>query len=183
MNQVDATQLLHRWRAGDHQARDELISVLYDDMRRIAGSMLRNDAMAAQIDPTELVNESAIRLLGLNRMEWSDRAHFLAVSSNVMRRVLVDQARQRRAAKRDGQHVTLKTNVAGQDEFLDMIVLDRLLEELEGVSAERAKIVELRFFGGLSNDEIAQTLSLSTSTVKRRWRTARAWLAARLSAS
>lgn len=180
MSDGDATQLLHRWRAGDKEARDALIGVLYNDMRRIAASMLRHDSMRVHIDPTELVNEGAMRLLGLERMAWEDRAHFLAVSSSVMRRVLVDQARRRRASKRDGQHVTLFTNIAGREEATDLLALDEALADLESVSAERARIVELRFFGGLSNEEIAAVLEISPSTVKRRWRVARAWLASRL---
>ena len=175
-----ATQLLQRWRGGDEAARDELITVLYNDMRRIAASMLRHDSMRLHIDPTELVNEGAMRLIGLDRMAWEDRAHFLAVSSSVMRRVLVDQARRRRADKRDGQHVTLFTNIAGREQAMDLLALDEVLAELESVSAERARIVELRFFGGLSNEEIAAVLDVSASTVKRRWRVARAWLATRL---
>lgn len=175
------TELLQRWRGGDNDARDKLLSLLYDDLRRLAASMLNQDAMRVHIDPTELVNEGAMRLLGLERIEWNDRAHFLAVSSNVMRRVLVDQARRRRAGKRDGQHVTLLTNVAGSESDLDILELDEALAALAELSEERARIVELRFFAGMSNDEIAQALDISPSTVKRRWRVARAWLASRMS--
>ncbi|MFK8015173.1 MAG: ECF-type sigma factor [Gammaproteobacteria bacterium] len=177
MSDGNPTKLLHRWRGGDKAARDELLSVLYDDMRRVAASLLRYDAMRVQLDPTELVNESALRLLGLERMDWNDRAHFLAVSANVMRRVLVDQARRHRAQKRDGIHVTLLTNVQAVDGDVDLLALDEALTTLSEVSAERAQIVELRFFAGMSNDEIAAVLSLSPSTVKRRWRVARAFLA------
>ncbi|MFK7886586.1 MAG: ECF-type sigma factor [Gammaproteobacteria bacterium] len=180
MDETPPTELLQRWRSGDNEARDQLMAALYNDMRRVAASLLSQDSMRVHIDPTELVNEGALRLLGLDRIAWNDRAHFMAVSSNVMRRVLVDQARRKRAGKRDGQHVTLLTNVAGVETDLDIIELDEALAALAELSEERARIVELRFFAGMSNDEIAVVLDVSPSTVKRRWRVARAWLAARL---
>ncbi len=171
------TELLKRWRGGDDVARDELLSVLYNDLRRVAASLLKGDAMRLELDPTELVNESAMRLLGLSRIDWNDRAHFMAVSANVMRRVLVDQARRHRAVKRDGHHVTLLTSLPAVARDVDLIALDEVLSQLGELSSERATIVELRFFGGMSNEEIAVALDISPSTVKRRWRVARAWLA------
>jgi RNA polymerase sigma factor (TIGR02999 family) len=180
MDKTPPTELLQRWRGGDNDARDRLLSLLYNDMRRVAASLLHQDSMRVHIDPTELVNEGALRLLGLERIAWNDRAHFLAVSSNVMRRVLVDQARRRRAGKRDGQQITLLTNVAGVETDVDIIELDEALAALSQLSEERARIVELRFFAGMNNEEIAAVLDISPSTVKRRWRVARAWLSSRL---
>ncbi len=183
MSDQRPTELLKLWRGGDEVARDELLSVLYNDLRRVAASLLKGDSMRLELDPTELVNESAMRLLGLSRIDWNDRAHFMAVSANVMRRVLVDQARRHRAVKRDGQHVTLLTSLPAVARDVDLIALDEVLSQLGELSSERATIVELRFFAGMSNEEIAVALDISPSTVKRRWRVARAWLADALAQS
>lgn len=174
--------MLHQWCAGRAAARDELIEVLYADLKRVAQQRLHGDALRVELAPTELVHECALRLLDADDVAWRDRAHFLAVAANVMRRVLVDRARRRNAGKRAGNEVTLLTQHASTVRPIELEALDQALSALERVSAERAAIVELRFFGGLNTDEIAAALGVSASTVKRSWRAARAWLLTNLEA-
>ncbi len=171
------TGLLHQWQAGDAAARDDLFAIMHAQLKAMAAGALRGDRLRFEVQPTELVNECAIRLLGIDHIDWRDRVHFMGAAGITMRRVLVDQARRRLAEKRDGVHVTLITQhesgFASDPALLD---IDTALDELTTISPDRAKVVELKFFAGMSNDEIAEYLGISASTVKRLWRAARAWL-------
>ncbi len=133
--------------------------------------------MRVELQPTDLVSECVIRLIGLEQIEWKDRVHFLGVAGGTMRRVLVDQARARKAGKRDGVHVTLATrHEAGFDKGVDLLALDSALERLGRISPERAQAIELKFFAGMTNEEIAEYMDVSLSTTRRHVRAAKAWL-------
>jgi RNA polymerase sigma factor (TIGR02999 family) len=181
----DATTLLRAWRAGDPAALDRLMPLVHAELRRIAKRLLSREAQARTLQPTALVNEAFLRLVTVNAVEWQSRAHFLAMAARLMRRVLVDAARARRAHKRGdaAQHVTLDTSVLGQAiaPSLDVIAVHDALEALSRLDARKSQVVELRFFGGLSHEEIAETLAVSTDTVMRDWKFARAWLRRSLS--
>ncbi|XOV82894.1 MAG: ECF-type sigma factor [bacterium] len=173
----DLTGLLTGWQNGDAAARDELFAAVLPVLRQIAANALRDDRMRVELDPTELINECAIRMLDLNAMQWEDRVHFFGSAASTMRRILIDRARALAAGKRDGVEVTL-AGVAGQHFMPDaeLLDVDAALTRLADISADRAEVVELRFFGGLTNDEVAAYLGVSEATTKRRWRAARAWL-------
>lgn len=173
----DATQLLDAWRGGDLAARDRLIALLYSELRAIAARQFGNERRGHTLQPTALVNEAYQRLAALDRIDWQSRAHFLSVAARLMRKILIDHARRRNAAKRDGgERVTLFTNLPVQDRTLDALDLDQALQDLERIAPDKAKVVELRFFGGLSIQETAEVMQLSPATVKRYWQTARIWL-------
>jgi RNA polymerase sigma factor (TIGR02999 family) len=169
--------LLRRWSKGDKEALDQLLTHLYRDIHAIAVRELRNERQLT-IRPTALVNEAYMRLAGLNKMQWQDRAHFLSMAARVTRQALVDEARQRRAGKRDGgSPVTLSDeNLGSSDAPYDALDVDALLKELETFDAVAAEVVSLRIFGGLSIEEAAEALSVSVATVNRRWATGKAWL-------
>ena len=173
----DATQLLDAWRGGDQAARDRLIALLYSELRAIAARQFGNERRGHTLQPTALVNEAYQRLAALDRIDWQSRAHFLSVAARLMREILIDHARRRNAAKSDGgERVTLFTNLPVQDRTLDALDLDQALQDLERIAPDKAKVVELRFFGGLSIQETAEVMQLSPATVKRYWQTARIWL-------
>ena len=176
--------LLARWSSGDRQAFDQLLTHLYRDIHAIAVRELRNERHLT-IRPTALVHEAYVRLAGLREMSWQDRTHFMSMAARVTRQALVDEARRSRAAKRSGgTPVTLSdTNLGGGDAGYDALDVDTLLSELQKYDDVAAEIVSLRVFGGLSIEEAAHTLSLSTATVSRRWVTGKAWLARELSRS
>jgi RNA polymerase sigma-70 factor, ECF subfamily len=175
------TLLLRAWTKGDADARDRLASVVYKDLRRVAGARLR--ARAPQtLSPSDVVHEAFVRLLG-QEARWVNRAHFFAVAAEMIRRVLVDQARARGARKRGGGalRISLSDVKVGTDpKDVDLLALHRVLEELTARDPQLAHIVELRYFGGLTFDEIAEALGKSAAAVKRDWTTARAWLHGRL---
>ncbi len=180
-DQETITQCLLAWRQGDESAREELFDTAYEQMRQIARSILHGDRMRFSLQPTELVNECALRMFGLAEMDWRDRAHFIAMAATTMRRILIDEARRKQANKRDGEMVTLLTfhgQPSGQD--VDLEALDEALTRLHDVSEDFARVVELKYFGGLTNEEVAEVMGTSDSTVKRTWRSARAWLYAEL---
>lgn len=179
----NATQLLKAWQQGDAESRDLLVEMLYQDLRKRAAGMLVGERIA--LEPTELVNEAYLRLVNVDRISWQDRTHFLALAATIMRQVLLDNCRRARASKRTRMDVTLATEhlLAGDQEETDFEVLDTVLTELATADAELARIVELKFFAGLTNEEIANLLNHSDSTIKRRWRTARAWLKSELHAA
>lgn len=163
---------------GDTRARDALLARHYGEFRSLARRVLNGDGPALQIQPTDLAHEAAIRVMRLDRMEVRDRTHFLALSAQVMRQVLIDEVRRAKAKKRQAPGVlTLWPDDGGA---LDLEDLDAALHDLQQVSPERARLVELRFFAGLTIEEIAAHFGESESTVKRRWRAARAWLLERL---
>lgn len=180
---VDITGLLHRWGNGDRGAFDALVPLVYDRLRDVARRMLHR-APGASLDTTSLVHEAWLKLNEAEQLTLRDRSHFLAFSSRVMRNVLIDQARARQAAKRGGalERVTLGEQAAWlPDAALDAVSeLDEALQKLERVAPRQSRILEQRFFGGLSLEETAEALGVSLATVKRELRSARAWLAAEL---
>lgn len=175
---VPLTQLLSSWRNGDLAARDQLISAVYPQLRALAGSQLARERRNHTLQPTALVNEAFLKLASGSRIEWRDRAHFVGILAKLMREILVDHSRRKRAAKRDGGvQVTLSAiDVPDPDSEVDLEELDQVLQRLETIDPNKGRIVELRYFGGLSIEETAEALELSPATVKRHWRTARVWL-------
>ena len=172
-----ATVLLRRWSDGDRSALDELLPLVYDELRRLARSYLRRERAEHTLESTALVHEAYLRLIDQNA-SWQSRAHFFGVAAQMMRRILVDHARARQAAKRgDGLRVTLDEGMAiAEARNLDVLVLDRALENLTKLDERQAKVVELRFFAGLSVEETAEVMSTSPATVKREGTMAKAWL-------
>ena len=174
------TQLLLAWSSGDRQALDALIPIVNAELRRIAGGYLRRENAGHLLQPTALVNEAYLRLID-QRVAWQNRAQFYGIAAQLMRRVLLDHARHRKRLKRGGgQAIAVSLEGLAADspglDRLDVIALDRSLAELTALDPESGRLVELRFFGGLSFEEIADAMEVSLSTVKRRWRSARAWL-------
>ena len=179
----DVTGLLRRWRDGDKNAEAEVYSVLYDELRRQARACMRRESTAHALQTTALVHEVFLRLASAECPDWQHRVHFLAVAARAMRRVLVDLARARRTSKRGGGavHLPLDTSLAAPiNPAVDLLALDEALEALSQLDARKSQVVELRFFGGLTNEETAAVLVISTDTVLRDWRLARAWLFRRL---
>lgn len=158
--------------------RDQLLSELYGELRAAAARMLRRDAPALTLQPTELVNEAALRIVRLEKMSWNDRQHFFATGARIMRQAMLDAIRSRKRAKRQAPTIFLEGDNANSG--VDVEMLDAALTKLEGISPDLAQIVEMRFFVGLRPDEIAVVLESSESTIKRRWQTARLWLASEL---
>jgi RNA polymerase sigma-70 factor (ECF subfamily) len=173
----DVTVLLQAWSAGDAGARDALMPLVYQELRRRAGVHLRGERRGHTLQPTALVNEVYLRLVDQRRAQWQNRAQFLAVASQMMRRILVDRARGRRMAKRSGRwaRVTLEEGLIATQP-VDVDVLDTALTRLAQFDARRSQIAELRFFGGLSLEEAGEALGVSLATVERDWQVARAWL-------
>lgn len=173
------TELLHDWRNGDRQALDELMPLVYEELRRIAHRYMRRERPGQSMQTTALVNEAYLRLVGSAPVEWQDRAHFFAISATVMRHLLVDRARARQYEKRGGgaRQVSLDEAAAvspAQD--LNLLALDEVLEKLAAIDERKSRLVELRYFGGLSAEEAAEVLGVSEITVKREWLKAKAWL-------
>ncbi len=180
----EVTALLQAWSAGDVAAGDRLVPLVYDELRRQAARQLRRERGDHTLRPTALVHEAYLRLAGQERAHWQSRAQFFAVAAQVMRRVLVDHARRQKARKRPGggQRVTLAEDlVVDMPRDVDVVALDQALQELHSVDPRRARLVELRFFAGLTVEEAATALAVSARTVEREWRLARAWLFRRLS--
>jgi len=174
----DISRLLRAWSDGDQEALKSLIPIVYSELHGLARRYLRQERAGHSLQSSALVNEAYLRLVDYKRMQWQDRSHFFAVASQVMRRILVDHAR-RHNLKRGGnvQHVSLdEVAVVGGDQDVDLVVLDRALDRLERIDPRKMRIVEMRFFGGLSVEETAEALRLSTITIKREWRSAKAWL-------
>ena len=175
----DVTELLERWSQGDPEAFKDLIPLVYEELHRLAAHYLRHERSGHTLQPTALVHEAYLRLSGLHEMQLQNRTHFYGASAHVMRRVLVDHARRRNAEKRGGgdpMPPALAAIDAPIDLRLDLVALDQALERLTSLAPEKARVVELRYFGGLSVDETAEYLGVSERTVKRHWRFARAWL-------
>ena len=178
------TQLLRRLRWGDEDAAAQVASAAYGELHKIASRCLRRERPGHTLQPPALVNEAFLKLVGNTRAEWRDRAQFYGVAARLMRRILVDYARKRAAGKRGGGHqVTLEENLVLREERLeDVLGVDEVLERLEALDARQARIVELRFFSGLTMEEIAEVMQISTPTVKREWSSAKAWLHRELAA-
>jgi RNA polymerase sigma factor (TIGR02999 family) len=178
------TELLHAWAAGDVSARDRLVPVVYAELRRRAAAAMRRERPDHTLQPTALVHETYLRLIDQSRAAWQDRAQFFRIASEMMRRILVDQARARGRAKRAGSwsRVPLAEDVAVVDATdVDVLDLDAALTRLSTFDARKSEVAELRFFAGLSLDEIGEALALSRATVERDWQKARAWLFKELS--
>jgi RNA polymerase sigma factor (TIGR02999 family) len=174
---VDVTLLLRKADGGNAEARDQVISAVYQELRRLARRMLVGDRANHRIAPTELVHGAALKLMAQDHVSARDRAHFLAYSGQVMRQVLIDEVRREGAEKRGPTKVTLLSQIADESEpDVDFEALHQALERLAIASPEHARLVELRYFSGLTIEEIAELDGVSTATVKRSWRAARAWL-------
>ena len=177
------SRLLEEWGRGDVQARDQLTPLVYGELRRRAAAYLRRERPDHTLQPTALVHEAYLRLIGQHRVAWQNRAHFFGVAAQMMRRILIDHAREHQAAKRPGAglRVVLDDRIgAAQPRDCELLLLDQALSELTRLDPRQAQIVELRYFGGLSELDVAVVLSLSRATVTREWQTARAWLYRRM---
>jgi RNA polymerase sigma factor (TIGR02999 family) len=173
------TELLRAWGDGDDAALEQLTPLVEGELRRLARAYMRRERRDHTLQATALVNEAFLRLTDARRVRWQDRAHFLGISARLMRRVLVDHARARGYRKRGGgaQHVTLDEGlVLSPEPAVDVLALDRALEALAAVDVRKSRVIELRFFGGLSVEETAEVLHVSADTVKRDWRLAKLWL-------
>lgn len=173
------TELLRAWRDGDDGALARLTPLVETELRRLARGYMGRERRGHTLQPTALVNEAFLRLTDARQIRWQDRAHFLGISARLMRRVLVDHARARGFRKRGGgaQHVTLDEGlIASPEPALDLVALDRALETLAAADVRKSRVIELRFFGGLSVEETAEVLHVSPQTIKRDWRLAKLWL-------
>jgi RNA polymerase sigma factor (TIGR02999 family) len=183
----EITQLLTKMKVGNADAEARLISLVYRELRRIAGSYMRNERADHSLQPTALVHEAYLRLRNMHGIDWQSRSHFLAVSAHTMRRILVDHARAKHAGKRglEWHQVSIEVGElsAAAESTVNIVELDEALGRLETFDRRQARIVEMRFFGGLSEDEIGTELEISERTVKRDWRLAKAWLYHELSQS
>lgn len=181
-NPSPVTELLLAWGRGEGEAKERLLPLVYDDLRRRAAGYLRRERPGHTLQPTALVHEAYLRLVDQEKADWRNRAQFLGVASQMMRRILVDHARARLAGKRGGGAimVTLTQEPAASGPDVDLAALDEALEELAALDSRQAKLIELRFFGGLSIEETGEVLDISPATVKRDWTAARAWLFKRL---
>jgi RNA polymerase sigma factor (TIGR02999 family) len=180
---TEVSQLLQAWGRGDIQARERLVPVVYRELRRRAGAYLRRERPDHTLQATALVHEAYVRLVGQDRVAWQNRAQFFGIASQMMRRILVDHARERQAAKRPsaGVRVTLVDDAgAAPAPDCDLILLDQVLDELALLNARQAQIIEMRYFGGLSEVEVSAVLDLSRATVTREWQAARLWLYTRM---
>jgi RNA polymerase sigma factor (TIGR02999 family) len=179
------TQLLERWSGGDRAALDELMPLVYDELRRLAGNYLRRERADHTLEPTALVNEAYLLLVGQRSTRWQNRAQFIGVAANMMRRILVSYARAHNAAKRGGQHFTVSLGEAdrfGERPDVDLLAVHEALERLAAIDPQQARVVELKFFGGLTIEETAEVLGVSHTTVETDWKMARAWLRRELDA-
>lgn len=178
--QLDITELLHAFSGGDREALDRLVSLLYDELRSLAHHRLTGERTEHTLNTTALVHEAYLKLAGLNRMQWQDRTHFLAVASGTMRRILVDYAHRCRAQKRGGSHHREAFDEAWHmpEAYAETVLeLDDALTRLEALYARPGQALAYRYFGGLTNEETASALNVSVATVERDMRFARAWLA------
>ena len=177
--QAQITDLLVAWGDGDQAALERLFPLVYDELRRLAAFYLRRERSDHTLQPTALVNEVYLRLVDQRRVGWQNRAQFFGVAAQMMRRILVSHARSRHAAKRGGsdQRITLQDELAVTDQRdVNLLALDDALTKLEAIDPEKSKLVELRFFSGLTVPETAEVMSISPRTVDRQWQTAKAWL-------
>jgi RNA polymerase sigma factor (TIGR02999 family) len=178
-SQQDVTRLLVRLTDGDRGVLDELLPVVYGELRKLASSYLRRERVGHTLQPTALVHEAYMRLVDQTQVQWQNRAHFFGVAAQMMRRILVDHARAHEAEKRGGefQKLSLDENIdVSGERDVNLVALDDALNLLAEIDPQKMKIVELRFFGGLSVEETAEVLGVSAPTVKRQWRMAKAWL-------
>ena len=178
-SQHEITELLRRWRSGDEEALDRLTPLVYDELHRLAHRHLNRERPDHTLQTTALVNEAYLRLVEQSDVDWESRAHFFAVSAQVMRHILVDYARRHAAAKRGGefQKVTLDGEaIVSRERAAELVALDEAMQALHKIHPRRSKVVELRYFGGLNNKDASEVLKVSETTIERDWRFAKAWL-------
>lgn len=179
LSQNQVTQLLLDWGNGDKAALDKLVPVVYQELRRLAAYYMRRERPGHTLQTSALVNEAYMRLIDYSQMRWQSRAHFFAVAAQAMRRILVEHARKRHFAKRGGGAVKVSFDeaaIVSQEQAADLVALDDALTSLEAMDERKARIVELRYIGGLNIEETAEVLDISPATVQREWRAAKAWL-------
>jgi RNA polymerase sigma factor (TIGR02999 family) len=180
LSQAEVTQLLVNWSEGDQESLNRLIPLVYQELKRLARHHMRRERVGHTLQTSALVNEAYIQLIDYKRMKWKDRAHFLAVAAQVMRRILIDYARNRQSLKRGGaeaRKVSLDEGATLADErAAEMLALDDALTSLAKLDPRKSRIVELRYFGGLEIEETAHVIGISPATVKREWNSARLWL-------
>ena len=174
----EVSSLLRAWSDGDRNALDQLTPIVYEELRRLARQYMRRERPGHSLQTTALVNEAYVKLVDCTHMQWQNRAHFFAVSAQLMRRILVDHARRRNLKRGAGvQHVSLdEAAMVGGSRTANMVALDDAMNALAQIDARKAQVVEMRFFGGLSVEETSEVLKISSVTVMRDWRTAKAWL-------
>ena len=181
---IDVVALLAEIAAGQEDATEQLMPVVYDEMRQIAQRLLRHESPGHTLQPTALVNEAFLRLAGKNQIDWQGKTHFFAIGAKVMRRILVDHARGKKAQKRGGEQCRIPLSdelcVSSRNDE-DVLAVDEALEKLEDLDVRQAKVVELRFFGGLTVEEVAEALGVSKRTIESDWTMVRAWLRRELS--
>lgn len=175
----EITDLLLKWSGGDSDALEQLVPLVYPELRRIARRYMSKERSQHTLQTSALINEAYLRLVNQQAVGWHDRAHFFAVASRVMRRILIDHARRQAFDKRGGgvKHIALDdTDISIEDRAAEFVALDEALKSLSRIDPRKSRIVELRFFGGLTVDETAEVMELSAITIKREWRSAKAWL-------
>lgn len=180
----EITHLLEEWSGGDQQALDKLYPLVYDELHRMAHRYMNRERKGHTLQTTALINEAYLRLVEQRNVHWANRAHFFAIAAQIMRRILIDYARRYEYAKRGGgaQRISLdEAAVVAKERACELLALDEAMERLAQFDARRSRVVELRFFGGLENEEIAEVLKISPNTVTRDWNMARAWLYKELS--
>jgi len=176
---TEFTELLVRWRGGDKTALDQMTPVVYEELRKLARFFLSNERSDHTLQPTALVHEAYVRLVDQHSVDWKNRAHFLAVAASMMRRILINHARDRVAAKREGFANALSLEDAlgvFTNPRIDLLELNHALDDLTALDPQQGRVVELRYFGGLTIEETAEVMQISPATVKREWGTARLWL-------
>lgn len=174
----ELTTVLRRWSGGDDRARDELVARVYAELKQLARARFSGERAGHTLQPTALVHETYLKLVQGDQVSWHDRVHFIAVSARIMRQVLVDSGRRRNAAKRKGESgdALLLQSGQGEQDTVDLFALDQAMVRLEALDPDQSRVVELRYFGGLSIEETAAAMEISVATVNRYWRAARAWL-------
>ena len=180
----NVTELLRNWSDGDKQAQEQLFQIVYNELHRQAARYVRNEHLGLSLQTTDLIHEAYLRLIDQHHVEWQNRLHFFAIAAKVMRHILVDHARSRQAAKRGGSNIRLPLEdamVILPGPNLDFVALDEALNRLAEIDPQQSRVVELRFFSGLTVEETAEVMSVSERTVKRDWNVAKAWLRRELS--
>jgi len=179
---VDITQLLQDWQRGDREALDRLMPLVYDELHLIATRHLARERRERTLQTTALVNEAYMKLVGQRKVDWQNRAHFFALAAQLMRRIILDDARRRQREKHGGDAVLVSiddveiSTPSGAVDAVDVLELDRALTDLEAIDADQSRIVELRFYGGLTIEETAEVMGVSIATIKREWAMAKGWL-------
>jgi RNA polymerase sigma factor (TIGR02999 family) len=176
-DETSVTELLQHWSNGDQQAFDELLPIIYGELRQVAHRYLHREHAERTLQTTALVHEAYLKLIDQRSVNWQNRAHFFAIAAQAMRRILLDNARKRAAAKREGEKVDLDdVAIVSSQRAAHLLALDEALQRLEQIDSQQSRIIELRYFGGLTIEETAEAMNLSPATVKREWAMARAWL-------